>query len=325
VGKNPTQNYIKKGAWKEAIAQKGTVKSVLLCPRTEPSPSPTTDWKEGDTALLIHVYGGIGGKKAEAATQGPIYFGHFAYGKAQVVREPLADELMFDLEYYQVYTHNSEGLIAGKLAWNRYLGDRQFGWLGTRPIVDLLVKWDVFTQPYNLPTTQYSALDILLDQLETMVARYRIGDGTGGTYVGPAHNCSQDSNQAFYSAIQRVDNALKADPELRNWILQAPVQAQRLYQLRKLDTTIRHTLLPFGSARSDWEHGENNLGISPEQNPWEQLWIGIRSWRTLLPRLASQAIATQFLKQGASIWVLRTSQIGGDDPDIAPVAPTRIG
>ncbi len=55
------------------------------------------------------------------------------------------------------------------------------------------------------------------------------------------------------------------------------------------------------------------------------LLIGIGSWRTMLPRLASKTIAKQFLQEGASIWVLRTSQVGGYDPDIEPVAPTPIG
>jgi len=175
-------------------------------------------WQEGDAALLIHVYGGIGGNKGEPAAKGRVYFGHFAYGVARIVREPLADELSFDIEYCQVYTQNPDGLIAGRMAWNRYMGDRQFGWLGTRPVIDILVKWDAFTADYDFQSVKRSALESLLEeQLKPMMARYRIGDGTGGTYVEPAHNCSQDSNQAFYGAIKQTQDAVNSNPELKDW------------------------------------------------------------------------------------------------------------
>jgi predicted Abi (CAAX) family protease len=44
----------------------------------------------------------------------------------------------------------------------------------------------------------------------------------------------------------------------------------------------------------------------------------------MLPRLASETIAKQFLKQGAMVWILRTNQVGGYDPDIELIAPTPI-
>ncbi len=87
-------------------------------------------WREGQRALLIHVYGGIGGKKTEPKAKSPLYFGRFAYGIVQVVREELTDELRFEIVYHQIYTHNTDGLIAGSLHWSRYMGDRSFGWRG---------------------------------------------------------------------------------------------------------------------------------------------------------------------------------------------------
>ena len=47
---------------------------------------------------------------------------------------------MFDIVYYQIYASNVDGIIAGATPWSRYLGDRQFGWLGSRPICDTLLK-----------------------------------------------------------------------------------------------------------------------------------------------------------------------------------------
>lgn len=309
----------------KAIAQKGRTKSVLLCPTSGEIQEAIAQWQEGDRALLLHVYGGIGGKKREPAAQTPIFFGHFAYGVARVVREPLASELHFDIEYCQVYTHNTDGVIAGTLAWNRYMGDRQFGWLGTRPVADILIKLDAFTEDYEFQGVKRSPLDILIEQLEAMMARYRIGDGTGGTYVGPAHNCAQDSNQALYGAIKRLQVATTSDPQVQDWLRQNPEQAQRFGQLVKLGKSIRRKLLPFGTARADWQKNADNLGISPEEDAFEGLLMGLASWRTMLPRLTSETITKLFLEQGASVWVLRTNQVGGYDPDIEPIAPTPLG
>ncbi|MBF2026866.1 MAG: CAAX protease [Oscillatoriales cyanobacterium C42_A2020_001] len=336
VGKMASWNYLRKEAW-QVEGQKGRTKSVLMLPHepmagwsTDGKPVSTLDtaiaeWQEGDRALVLHTYGGIGGKNREPAARTPVFFGHFAYGVATVVREPLADELMFDITYYQVYTHNIDGIISGLLAWNRFVGDRQVGWLGTRPVCDVLIKLPAFTGTFDVYGQPYSVLDVLLNQLEMMTARYRIGDGTGGTYVGAAHNCSQDSNQALYAALKRVRNAIQADPKFVQELQDDPGEAERFEQLDKLTQNIRQKLLPLGSARADWQSGETTLGISPEEQFWEGISLGLRSWRTLLPRVASEVIAKQFIEQGATLWILRTNQVGGHDPDIEPISPTPFG
>lgn len=348
-GKSATWNSIKREVWKNPTAYKRRTRSILLCPHCEdeeisrwensetsetspphpPIPSPIqtaiAQWQEGDEALVLHVYGGIGGRKREPAASTPIFFGHFAYGTARVVREPLADELKFEIDYHQVYTHNTDGIVAGTLAWNRFVGDRQFGWMGTRPTCDILIKLDAFTQPFDFNGVKRSALDILVDQLRTMTARYRIGDGTGGTYIGFAHNCAQDSNQALYTALKQIRDAINADSGVQTWLAENPDQAYRFEQLVELGRLIKRDLLPFGSARADWKRNANTLGISPEEEIVDGLWQGLMSWRTLLPRLASETVTRQFLDQGALIWVLRTDQVGGYDPDIEPIAPTPIG
>ena len=280
---------------------------------------------EGTRALVLHVYGGIGGKNREPAARTPIFFGHFSYGIATVIREPLADELMFDIQYYQVYSHNVDGIVAGRFAWSRFMGDRQIGWLGTRPVCDVLIKLESFTGAFDVYGKQYSVVNVLLYELEVMIARYRIGDGTGGTYVGPAHNCCQDSNQALYAALKRVRNAIESDPKFVAELQDDPGEAERFEQLVKLTEGIRQKLLPFGAARADWQNNESTLGISPEEDFFQGVSVGLRSWRTLLPRVASEAIAKQFLNQGATLWVLRTNQIGGNAPDIEPIAPTQFG
>ncbi|MBE9013875.1 CAAX protease, partial [Pseudanabaenaceae cyanobacterium LEGE 13415] len=321
-GRRSAFNYVRFGAWKNAAEQKGKLSSVLCSSRRSSDGIETAieDWKIGDKALLLHTYGGIGGNNKEPAAATPIFFGHFAYGIAEVVYEPLADEPRFDIQYHQVYTQNTDGLVAGTLHWSRYMGDRQFGWLGTRPVCDILIKLDAFTEPYQIGDVALSPLDLMRLQLEVMTARYRIGDGTGGTFVGPANNCSQDSNQALFASIQSVERILQNIPDVAALLLQQ--EESRYRTLRVLGEDLESALQPFGGPRSDWQNNEYNLGSTLEDDPLRNLWIGLGSWRTMFPRKASDTIAETFIQYGASVWVLRTNQMGGFDPDISPIAPT---
>jgi predicted Abi (CAAX) family protease len=88
-----------------------------------------------------------------------------------------------------------------------------------------------------------------------------------------------------------------------------------------LGQSLKRALQPFGNPRPDWERNEFNLGSTLEDEPLRNLLMGLGSWRTVLPRKASDVVVQQFLKYGASAWVLRTSQIGGYDPAIEPIAP----
>ncbi|MBE9170740.1 CAAX protease [Pleurocapsales cyanobacterium LEGE 06147] len=347
LGKKSAYHYIRKQAWADPVAQKGRISSVLLhsgrLTKTAKSDSDginpsviqeaiplcgccrSEQWQEGDRALVLHVYGGIGGNKREPAAATPFFFGHFAYGMAKVVREPLTDELRFDILYYQVYTHNTDGLTAGVFHWSRYLGDRQFGWVGVRPVADILIKLDAFTGYYNFDGVQRSPFDLMLAQLEVMTSRYRIGDGTGGTYVDPANNCAQDSNRALFASLRQMELAVRAHKDwLREWGDRHPEQARRFRQLIQLEKALKRELQPLGNPRSDWERNEYNLGSTLEDEPLRNLIAGLTSWRTMLPRLASDTVVKIFLEQGASVWVLRTNQIGGYDPDIEPIAPMTL-
>ncbi len=327
-GKEPALHYLKHQSWKGIKTQKGKASSTLLVPQQENEHlknQPVEAWSNGDYALVIHMYGGIGGKKQEPATKSPLYFGHFAYGIAKVVWEPLCDELRFEINYHQVYTHNQEGIIAGTLHWSRFMGDRQFGWLGVRPVVDILIKFDAFTEEYEVSDGQRSVLLNLMRHLEAMGARYRIGDGTGGTFVTPANNCVQDANQAFYGSVQQLEKNIKSNPiALQKWLEQFPEQTQRFEQLVQLAYELKRKLLPFNNLRPDWERHEYTLGVSLEERPLKHLLRAIGSFRTILPRLASDTVAKIFIEQGAMVWVLRTNQVGGFDSDIEPVAPINL-
>ena len=326
-GNKSSYRYIRQESWANAVAQKGRISSVLCASNrhSEQIQAAIDDWQVGDRALLLHVYGGIGGAKKEPAAATPIFFGHFAYGLATVVHDPLSNERRFEIQYYQVYSHNTDGLTSGTLHWSRYMGDRQFGWAGNRPVCDILIKFEPFTDFFEVNSLRHSALSTMLSQLEAMTARYRIGDGTGATYVGPANNCAQDSNQALFASLRTLFQAIDANQTtLQSWLSQNPDQAQRYQQLLDVKAKLYRRLQPFGAPRADWDSNEFNLGTTLEDDPLRNLWFGLGSWRTLLPRKASDMIVQVFLEHGASVWVLRTNQIGGQDLDIEPISPMTI-
>jgi predicted Abi (CAAX) family protease len=309
---------MRKASWGDLAVRKGTVRSVLFG-------GSVANWRVGDKALLVHVFGGTGGLRKEAAASGPLYFGHFAYGVAEIVLDPLACEPRFEIVYHQVYTQNEDGLIAGALHWSRYMGDRQFGWAGLRPVCDLLLKLDAFDDDFRIDGSMHeSALASLIVQLEAMTARYRIGDGTGGTFVGPANNCAQDANHALFSTLARLEEFIEAHPAFDAWKSAAPEDARRYENLTQLERDLAGKLQPFGSPRHDWSSNEFNLGSTLEDAPLQNVLTGLMSWRVLLPRLAADTILGAFLRRGAAVWLLSTDQIGGDDPQIAPVAPTTL-
>jgi len=326
-GRKSSYRYIRQESWANTAAQKGKISSVLCAgsEHTEQIQSAIDDWKVGDRALVLHVYGGIGGKKKEPAAATPLFFGHFAYGLATVICDPLSDELRFEIHYYQVYAQNIDGLTAGTLHWSRYMGDRQRGWLGTRPTCDILVKFEPFTGDFDINGVRRSALSNMVSQLQAMTARYRIGDGTGATYIGAANNCAQDSNHALFASLRSLFRAIAINQSLlQSWLTDNPAQAQRYQQLLEVKTKLYRQLQPLGAPRADWETNEFNLGSTMEDEPLRNLWTGLVSWRTLLPRKASDTIVQVFLEQGASVWVLRTNQVGGQDPDIEPISPMTL-
>lgn len=160
------------------------------------------------------------------------------------------------------------------------MGDRSFGWAGTRPVCDVLIKFEPFTGEFEINGVHRSPLSIMLNHLEAMTARYRICDGTGATYVGSANNCAQDSNQALFASIRSITQAINANQTLlQTWLTNNPAQAQRYQQLLDVKTKLYQKLQPLGFPRADWEANEFNLGTTLEDHPLRNLWVGLGSWR----------------------------------------------
>lgn len=181
------------------------------------------------------------------------------------------------------------------------------------------------TEDCNFGGIELSPLAEFTRQLNIMTARYRIGDGTGAASVNPATSCVQDSNQALYVTIRRIEAAVASNPQIQDWLRHHPqdAQTQRFQKLVKLGRSLQRQLTPLGIIRSDWENNAQYLaGTRPPDNLITTISAGITSWRTLLPRRAQDEIASLFLRNGAKLSIIRTNQIGGFDPNIEPLAPT---
>jgi predicted Abi (CAAX) family protease len=322
--------YLREENWLNTTAQKGQAKRVLLTPNDARENDSISPWEEGDTGIVIHSFGGIGGKKGEPAPLG-IVTGHFAFGVAKVVRDRFTSELRFDIEYKQVYAHNPDGIVAGSSKWQSYMGDLQRGWLGDRPVCDIICKLDCVCCDYDFDGIILSPLTELNQQLDIMMARYRSGDGTGASLVTPATSCVQDSSQAIYATIKKITAEIESNPQIQDWLKTNPAaaQTQRFNQLVDLGESLEKVLIPLGVVRPDWRTNARLAGIDSELK--KSFFAGIAnlikaaiSYRTMLPRRTQDAIAKILLKQGAFLWIIRTNQVGGCDPDIEPIAPTAL-
>ncbi|MEG4086765.1 abortive infection protein [Microcoleus sp. POL10_C6] len=330
LGLKKSLAYLSNKNWENTPAQKGQAKRVLLTPNDAKENASIPPWQEGDIGIVIHSFGGIGGKKGERPPLG-IVTGHFAFGVAKVVRDRFTSELRFDIEYKQVYAHNPDGIVAGSSKWQSYMGDLHRGWLGDRPVCDIICKLDCVCCDYDFDGITLSPLTELNQQLDIMMARYRSGDGTGASLVTPATSCVQDSSQAIYATIKKITSEIESNPQIQDWLKTHPTdaQTQRFHQLVALGESLETVLMPLGIVRPDWRKNSRLAGIDSELK--KTFFAGIAtlikaaiSYRTMLPRRTQDEIAKVLLKQGAFLWIIRTNQVGGFDPDIEPIAPTGL-
>jgi predicted Abi (CAAX) family protease len=319
-------DYFNHQHWQNTAQKRGElsqVKFVGATARQEPLE------KIGTKALVIHSFGGIGGKGGDDLGIWQTVTGHFAYGLATVTRSTFTNQLEWSIDYNQVYAHNPDGIVAGKQDWATFLGDLHRGWLATRPVSDLLISYPPVTEDYDFGGIKLSPLTELQRQLHIFGARYRTGDGTGSASVTPATSCVQDANQALYVTIQQLNHQVRSQPQIQAWIAAHPQHPQtlRFRELQSLGTDLATTLAPLGIVRQDWQQNAAKLagiqlerGFTSSSNPI----AGLISWQTMLPRGAQDGIAKIFSKHGATIWFLNTYQVGGVNPDIFPIAPTVV-
>ncbi len=301
-GTDASLDWLLRGSWSPEQLLRGSVHSTGLLP----DGTAPLQWKPGERALLMHLFGGIGGADGEPVS-GWTATGHFAFGEARVVVDPLSGEPRLQIRYHQIYANNPNGIVAGSQDWSAYGGNLQRGWLGTRPFSDALI-------PLDAPV-----LDAIALQAELLAARYRSGDGQGVALVTAATSCVQDSAQALWIALRQLQR--QATPSPQEAAQTSAVEAERL---RRLGLALDHLLSPFGKVRGDWVHNSRLVlagghgTFRASQSPLAVLL----SWRSLLPRGAHDSFAAELLRAGLPLQLLRTNQIPGGNPRLEPMAPT---
>lgn len=328
IGEMDGLRYIDKQNWRATPERKGTLQSVLVSPNAGSPDAAIAQWQEGDYALLIHLFGGIGGENKEFTPAGTVT-GHFAYGLARVRQEPIAQEPQFDIQYQQIYAHNTGGIVSGTHDWSSYTGDMSRGWLGIRPLSDIVVKLDSFVEPFKFGDVNISLFRELLIQTQILAARYRTGDGTGVAGITPATSCVQDSNQALFIAMEQVKRQVYDHPQIIEWIQQNPdaPELERINRFAALGQALTDMLTPYGVVRPDWKNNAESLaGITPRGAFMNNkgLFSGALSWQTMMPRWGQDEVARVFLVNGAQLWFLRPNMVGGNDPRVEPIPPTTL-
>jgi predicted Abi (CAAX) family protease len=306
-GTDPAWAFISHDNWSPALGRRGSLHGTALIPGGTAAPG----WKLGERALLMHLFGGIGGQDGEPVS-GWTVTGHFSFGEAKVVRDGFTGQPRLAIRYHQVYATNPNGIVAGSQDWSAYAGSLQRGWIGLRPFSDVLVPIGGVV------------LDAIALQTEIIAARYRSGDGSGVALVTPSTSCVQDSGQALWIAIRqlRLQGAER---------FMSPLDRERL---QELGVAFDRLLKPFGRARGDWAHNASRalaVGTGPTTviRPGADLFEtsqtlkdALLSWRSILPRSAHDQFAAEFLRVGLPLLVVRSNQIPGGDPRLEPIAPT---
>ena len=106
-GLEQEEDYIFSQNWANTEADKTNGNLVLLTSPQQNSQPIASNWQVNDQAIVIHLFGGYGPVDKPKKGLFKLVTGHFAYGFARIVREPLADELRFDIEYQQIYAPES--------------------------------------------------------------------------------------------------------------------------------------------------------------------------------------------------------------------------
>ena len=103
------KRFVAKYNWKDTPSKRGKLEVTLLDQNCITSNAAMKPWKEGNNYLVIHLSGGMMNTKHDARKLRKIVPGHFAYGAATIIRDPLTKELCFDIIYNQVCAHNKDG------------------------------------------------------------------------------------------------------------------------------------------------------------------------------------------------------------------------
>ena len=292
--------------WRLEESQKGTYTKTLLKSEKNPDgPTPALStqmhkaFQVGDKGILLHLFGGSVGAPATLG----LYLGHFAFGLAEVVKDPFTGEAKFDIEYKQIYAHNGGGIISGSQQWQAYMGDTERGLMYDRPVSDSFVEVpELFDDSKGQDPSR-----ILENRLAEMTARYRTGHGDGASFVSSAQNCSQDSSQALYATVSDWKKAM-ADGTIGE-------------ELGGFAREVAGHITPLmGWAPRAWRRTAANQPAKAKTFRWLP---ALKAPKTIIPRQNQEGLSKMALDMGRDVMVFKTDVLGADNPQTVPAEPVR--
>ncbi len=272
-------------------------------------------FKVGERGLVVHLFHWISdaaGKK----DVGPLGLvtGHYSYGFYDVVREPLTNELQFEVEYQQVYGQGPDGVISSRISRTEYMGNFRRGWSNSIATSDVLVRAPWLTVPVDppagAPQAGYSPYDLLSDSLSLMTQAYRTGSGDGISSVTPWASCVQDSSQALFIALRQTEKLISrsrgADYCSKN----------EFKGLCNMVTALKSNfdageIFENAHMRGDWLNNSLDLQIRRSSNAIKNGYAALASYKTALPRHAFNLFLNTMLNQGLELLFMDNVQIGG--------------
>jgi predicted Abi (CAAX) family protease len=312
------KRYIDKENFARINQLKGQLNTAVI------NKSGNFNYPKNTQGIVVHIFGGISGKDGDPPINliRPYYGGHFAFGVAKVVKDPFTGQDKLDIEYRQIYGNGPDGVTSGAIKWHNYSGSLFRGWMYARAISDAIIWHPSLSSTYKLGSTSIQPIQGILRELDVMGARFRSGDGHGVAKVIASKSCVQDSNQAAFISMSKFLAELKAFGDSEESLIKA-ANGQQLLELKKIAEDYRDDVIRFAALREDWREAVT-AEIASTKPPLEGikgLLAAIQSGTVLTPDIAYKKILSIFYNQNATIWFVRTNQIGGYKPDISPTAP----
>ncbi|MBN1534223.1 MAG: hypothetical protein JXA20_16240 [Spirochaetes bacterium] len=322
-------DYIDRESW--TAIQRGTHRIVLLdatMPEriTAGDPIRSTLLKEGDTGLVAHLFGGIGGERGEGPDRRGIVSGHSSFGFATVRRDAFTGELRWQIEYRQVYCHNPQGIVAGAHAWHSYMGSLRRGIMYLPPVSDTILIHPAFNFSFRFGTTSFVPLREIEKELFRITARTRSGAGSGITPICMAQSCAQDSTMALHSLWHRMKRQCFSNSGILSWVRKnrTTPQARLFSNLRRIVLQWDSRFTPFSIVPPRWKRYLQVRPYHRAAGRIGELLDAIITYRSALPRGVHDEVSKIFLRCGARLWVIRTDGIGGDIPGVEPLWPSTL-
>ena len=339
AGRKKSKRYVKKNNFQGLKQQQYS--STLLSSLVPDDARQTQDrakklinqnFKLGTKGVISHVFGWRSENRPLIPRIKPTP-GHFSFGVYEIVKEPLTGELKIDIEYKQVYAHNKDGIISGSQKWHTYMGSIKRGWMYSLPVVDSLIAPNLL-RPFDFDGRKFDPIMEIERHLEQMMARYRVGSGSGIAVVSPKASCVQDSYNSLYAALHSFENKFLKEEYMVQWMEQhehmdrwadsESKQYYRLIDLVEYAKNIKNRITSFGALSGNWKDNLKNPVGARKSNIIGDFFQLPYIWKTAMPRAGfDRFLEATLLSKVKAIWIIKSVTIGGEqDSELVPLAPT---